>query len=936
MKQEKEYYAFISYKREDEKWAKWLQDKLEHYRFPTNLNGRTDLPKNIRPTFRDVTDLNPGLLAEEINKALCSSEWLIVVCSPRSAKSPWVCKEAQNFIDHGRADHIIPFVIEGNPFSNDTTTECYPEALLNLTGSKELLAANINEMGRDAAAIKVVARMFNLRFDALWQRHEREQQKRRNIRRGILASIVLVVLLVTAWMIRSDWNMMKIQARAVAEKANTLIDEGDSYTARRILLEVTPKKWVWKYWPNRPYVSEVEVAFRRAYENSSAIMRSTDYVRQVCISPDGQTIITASDGGNVIFWNRRECIPIDTLKAHDRFVFIIEMDSKGTQLLTSNGHEIKIWDFETRKIKRVITPHRGSICTVSFSPDGKMIVTSALENSSGNYKYLICTWSTETGDSISTIRDSHYGEGWAEFCQDGKIVIGGDSCYQAKSPLEYMKIPGNIIRFWDAQSGEIKKSVNVKGNRGCYNYQKQQVVSIDGDSALIYNMSGSVLHVLKGHSKDITKAIYSPDGNEILTYSDDLTIRIWDAGTGDIKKVLKGHTYGLLDVKYSPDGKYVVSAAADNTIRLWDISTTAPQYVLNRNDGLGSDVHYRTNFFYQGKNLQDTVFCINQMIVLSPNGRYVAAPSTGGFVRIWNAKDGQFYEKLTSKTSNAPYLLAFDSQEKHLATFDSYSINIWNLESRSIKYERNIKRGYSYVEKIAFSPNSDRIAVVYNDSLVLVTNIENDVSDSINIDSPQNAIFSPDGAFLVIASDEITILDMVSKSITKVLEREERNPALSFSDNGQYLLFNDKWSIVVWDMKEGKEYKRLKYDNYIIRDIMMSPDNKYVWATGLDFVITWYLPTGVIVYQKQFENKYGEDIRFERLGVKNGFTGYEKHGGTMNSISICPRKNILSFSDGVDIMIWNIPSLQEIIDDTRERFKDRKFTPEERRWYYLE
>lgn len=29
MEQEKEYYAFISYKREDEKWAKWLQDKLE-------------------------------------------------------------------------------------------------------------------------------------------------------------------------------------------------------------------------------------------------------------------------------------------------------------------------------------------------------------------------------------------------------------------------------------------------------------------------------------------------------------------------------------------------------------------------------------------------------------------------------------------------------------------------------------------------------------------------------------------------------------------------------------------------------------------------------------------------------------------------------------------------------------------------------------------
>lgn len=195
MERGKEYYAFISYKREDEKWAKWVQEKLEHYKFPTNLNGRTDLPKNIRPTFRDVTDLKPGLLAEEINNALCDSEWLIVICSPRSAKSPWVCKEAQTFIDLGRADHIIPFVIEGNPFSDDTATECYPEALLKLTGSKELLAVSINEMGKDAAIIKVVARMFGIRFDTLWQRWERER-KRKNLLRWIFAIISFLFCLV--------------------------------------------------------------------------------------------------------------------------------------------------------------------------------------------------------------------------------------------------------------------------------------------------------------------------------------------------------------------------------------------------------------------------------------------------------------------------------------------------------------------------------------------------------------------------------------------------------------------------------------------------------------------------------------------------------------------------------------------------------------------
>ena len=244
MEQQKEYYAFISYKREDEKWAKWLQNKLEHYKFPTNLNGRTDLPKNIRPTFRDVTDLNPGLLAEEINNALRNSEWLIVVCSPRSAKSPWVCKEAQTFIDLGRADHIIPFVIEGNPFSDDPTIECYPEALLNLTGSKELLAANINEMGRDAAAIKVVARMFNLRFDALWQRYEREQGRKRWMWIGGSVLFALLGLGIGAYFVKQNRTIesQNVQlgnaANRLREDSLTLANHVSKIQADSILLSI--------------------------------------------------------------------------------------------------------------------------------------------------------------------------------------------------------------------------------------------------------------------------------------------------------------------------------------------------------------------------------------------------------------------------------------------------------------------------------------------------------------------------------------------------------------------------------------------------------------------------------------------------------------------------------------------------------------------------
>ena len=191
MESDKKYYAFISYKREDEKWAKWLQHKLEHYKLPSNLNGRTDLPKEIRPIFRDQSELAGGVLADEIDKALTNSKYLIVICSPRAAQSQWVGKEVQTFIDLGRTDKIIPVIIGGTTYAQNPEDECFPSALLNLPPEQELLGINIDEMGRDAAAVKVVAQMFGVKFDALWQRYEREQRRRRFF---IIAAALLLAL----------------------------------------------------------------------------------------------------------------------------------------------------------------------------------------------------------------------------------------------------------------------------------------------------------------------------------------------------------------------------------------------------------------------------------------------------------------------------------------------------------------------------------------------------------------------------------------------------------------------------------------------------------------------------------------------------------------------------------------------------------------------
>lgn len=194
MEQRNDFFAFISYKREDEKWAKWLENELEHYHLPTTLNGK-ELPKNLRPIFRDVDELSAGNLPEQIFHALSISKNLIVVCSPRSAQSEWVNKEIEDFIKikGGKADNIYPFIIEGVPFSKNADKECFPEKLRNLPENEERLGGNINEQGgRNAAVVKIIAGMLGIGFDSLWQKYEREQRRKRWV--WVVGSILLALM----------------------------------------------------------------------------------------------------------------------------------------------------------------------------------------------------------------------------------------------------------------------------------------------------------------------------------------------------------------------------------------------------------------------------------------------------------------------------------------------------------------------------------------------------------------------------------------------------------------------------------------------------------------------------------------------------------------------------------------------------------------------
>ena len=74
----------------------------------------------------------------------------------------------------------------------------------------------------------------------------------------------------------------------------------------------------------------------------------------------------------------------------------------------------------------------------------------------------------------------------------------------------------------------------------------------------------------KGHTGKINAVRFSPDGQYVLTGSNDKTARLWSLNGKEVQR-FSGHTDIVTDVRFSPNGQYVLTGSDDNTARLWSL-----------------------------------------------------------------------------------------------------------------------------------------------------------------------------------------------------------------------------------------------------------------------------------------------------------------------------------------------------------------------------
>ena len=960
MEQNKEYYAFISYKREDEEWAKWLQNKLEHYKFPTNLNGRTDLPKNIRPTFRDVTDSTPGFLEEVIDNALRKSEWLIVICSPRSAKSPWVCKEAQTFIDQGRADHIIPFIIEGNPFSYDVNTECYPDALLNLTGSKELLAANISEGGRDFAAVKVVARMFDLKPDTLWQRYEREQRRKRWMWTGIALLVGLVGLVIAGYFIkqnrtienqnerlREDSVVMKNHLKRIQGYSIKMSQKNDSIEKQNKTI-IQQKNDINK--KNEDLII-ANIKLREEKSNLQIAQSKSDAMRAMSLIKDGDSYSAVKISLNALPHNldkperplvfeaenalRKSIQSNNAILKHFQKVNIAVLSPDNGMIASGEKNGVVcLWNAQNGNIYKKLRLYndviynRYEIYDLCFSPNGKELACCSFDS--------IHVWNVDTsskyfGEKLYSCHSRNWMRSKIRYCNERRNTI---AIYSSNGIMIRNLNTGNIELLIENDKFDIVE-FSKDGKLFAATLKKDHDIYI-GDLA-----SGKFLTTLKGGKGEILKIGFSADTKKLIAYSRGKHIMIWDVNTGNLIKKIKDD-YGGATVALNNNGTKLVSITPNNSIVVSDIGTANIMNVLSGHKDFVNSICFNSD----------------ETLILSA--------SNDKTVRLWDISLKHPCMEIRNSRVKMYTKVEYSKNDKLLAYNEDFDLFILD-NSNFLKKEKF--HHSSYVYGFSFSPDGQKIATCAHDTIWIWDVKRKELIMKFTdgglgpqkkiggINSPKSLSFSNDGKYLFCYSSQGVIFvwdSMTGKRVscsnpmhhyTPLIDNVDNNFIADIGDdmklysrNYNYLGRNNY--LKIWDWKSDRISIWGEHVGYVTH-ACLSPDKKtiastcsddysiYIWDSKskqlimklgghtADITSISYSPNGRFLVSSSkdcttrvWDMKTGMELKCFR--VDDSIVVYSTFSNS--------GEKIISCLDDYGFRIWEWPSLKDIIIEANSRF----------------
>jgi WD40 repeat protein len=589
---------------------------------------------------------------------------------------------------------------------------------------------------------------------------------------------------------------------------------------------------------------------------------------------------------------------------------------------------IEIWDTETGKLRNLIKGFDGPVRSISFSPDGKTLVSSSIEFRTpkiqqnarsregvtfGELKW----WDTQSGELKHRLVLPGEGSFGIRATQspDGKQLALAET-FRELSNLGFEPIfeAQGFPRIWprmffrsqmkmvDAQTGEpgFKLDVGQPGDTAFSPDGQLLAVTNGKEVKLLSTQTGKVVSKLKDLRGDASAIAFSPNSRSLAVastkyereYARDFIkiigiseVKLFDVATGKVTLRLK-EVGAVNTLAFSPDGRILVTGGVlpENKgqvagMKLYDFQT------------------HRVTDLTTGADYKEAV----DSLVLSRDGSRLAFGAGPATVKLldtrravvtdtWNADSvGDAVERPTNRfllSVTRVVAVAFSPDGTTVSgESDHGEIKMWDHRTGEVK--RQLSNDQDDPTLIAASMDGRSFAEVRLGEL-LFWNANSEAKRAVPLAAHETATalaLSADGQMLALADrSEIALLSPSGKVAKKLVVQEGVVSRLSFSSDGRLLAGADQFGNVrIWSLVSGRMEKTLN---------TQAETTAMVFAPGGQLLATAARDNTVSIWNLQ-------------TGLSQG--KFQKHDATINALAFSSNSQWLaSGSDDRTIVLWEV------------------------------
>ena len=347
---------------------------------------------------------------------------------------------------------------------------------------------------------------------------------------------------------------------------------------------------------------------------STHVKAHSDLVGSLAITPDGRTLLSASDDNTVKVWSLSDLRLQSTLTEHTSDVNALAIAADGRMFASgSDDGRVIIWSLPDPR-RLAIVPGSSEVKSLAITPDGGMLVSGE-----GDGDVNLLTW---PGAESTTSPPAQ--KRWIDslgLTSEGQVFATGPEPRPARAwAYGSHRLVKSVYTTW---SGVAALAIlpNGKAVASGANFQEITLWSLSEGSQLTEMKAGNF-------SIGVLSLAITPDGKVLAAGYDDNSIRLWSVTEGRLLGTLGSHSDDVTALLMSPDGQLLFSASLDKTVRIWSLPD---RRLLNTLTGHQNPIY---------------------SLALTPDQKTLASGDAKGIVILWDLPQRSFRSFLFDAGAN--------------------------------------------------------------------------------------------------------------------------------------------------------------------------------------------------------------------------------------------------------------------------------------------